>query len=34
MNSEKKPGGIKYFTQEERQDATRQSKARYMVNKE
>ena len=42
MNSEKKPRGrpkgihtpIKYFTQEERQDAIRQSKMRYMVNKE
>ena len=42
MNSEKKPRGrpkgihtpIKYFTQEERQDVIRQSKTRYMVNKE
>ena len=42
MNSEKKPRGrpkavhtpIKYFTQEERQDAIRRSKVRYMVNKE
>ena len=42
MNSEKKPGGrpkaihtpIKYFTQEERQDDIRRSKAQYMMNKE
>ena len=42
MNSEKKPRGrpkgihtpIKYFTQEERQDAIRRSKTRYIVNKE
>ena len=42
MNLEKKPGGrpkgihtlIKYFTQEERQDAFQRSKTRYMVNKE
>ena len=36
MNSEKKPRGrpIKYFTEEERKDAIRQSKKRYMSNKE
>ena len=42
MNSEKKPRGrpkgiqipIKYFTQEERQDATQRSKTPYMANKE
>ena len=36
MNSEKKPKGrpIKYFTEEERKDAIRQSKTRYMLNKE
>ena len=36
MNSEKKPRGrpIKYFTEEERKDAIRQSKTRYMLNKE
>ena len=36
MNSEKKPRGrpIKYFTEEERKDAIRQSKTRYMSNKE
>ena len=42
MNSEKKPKGtpknihtpIKYFTEEQRKDAIRQSKTRYMVNKE
>ena len=42
MNSEKKPRGrpkgihtpIKYFTQEERQDAVQRSKAQYMVNNE
>ena len=36
MDSEKKPRGrpIKYFTEEERKDAIRQSKKRYMSNKE
>ena len=36
MNSEKKPRGrpIKYFTEEERKDAIRQLKTRYMLNKE
>ena len=36
MNSEKKPRGrpIKYFTEEERKDAIRQSKTQYMLNKE
>ena len=36
MNSEKKPRGrpIKYFTEEERKDAIRQSKTRYMLDKE
>ena len=36
MNSEKKPRGrpIKYFNEEERKDAIRQSKIRYMLNKE
>ena len=36
MNSEKKPRGrpIKYFTEEERKDAIRESKRKYMVNKE
>ena len=36
MDSEKKPRGrpIKYFTEEERKDAIRQSKTRYMLNKE
>ena len=36
MNSEKKPRGrpIKYFTEEVRKDAIRQSKKRYMSNKE
>ena len=42
MNSEKKPRGrpkgihtpIKYFTQEERQDAIQRSKTQCMVNKE
>ena len=36
MNSEKKPRGrpIKYFTEEERKDAIRQSKTRHMLNKE
>ena len=36
MNSEKKPRGrpIKYFTEEEMKDAIRQSKTRYMLNKE
>ena len=36
MNSEKKPRGrpIKYFTEEERKDAIRRSKTKYMGNKE
>ena len=36
MNSEEKPRGrpIKYFTEEKRKDAIRQSKTRYMSNKE
>ena len=42
MNSEKKPRGrpknihtpIKHFTEEDRKDAIRRSKMRYMVNKE
>ena len=36
MDSEKKPRGrpIKYFTEEERKDAIRKSKTRYMLNKE
>ena len=42
MDSEKKPRGrpkgihtpTKYFTEEERKDAKRRSKSRYMMNKE
>ena len=36
MDSEKKPRGrpIKYFTEKERKNAIRESKRKYMVNKE